>query len=133
MGTPACSHCLLFPSFVRLTAERSPQSSLLPVVMTYTGEGGQTQLCFLCGRPGRVQCPSCGDVWFCCSTHGTVHHRPHLASCFPWRVETVAGKGRVMVTTRDVTAGETLFMEVTSPISPICPLLQTDCYVCRSQ
>ena len=82
------------------------------MVMANSGEAnGETQLCFICGRPASLQCPSCEDVWFCSSTHGTVHHRPHLSSCFPWRVETIPGKGRVMVTTRDVLAGETLFME----------------------
>ena len=67
--------------------------------------------CFFCSRPADLQCPACSEVWYCCPTHGSVHQRPHLDRCFPWKVDTIEGKGRVMVTTRDVKAGETLFME----------------------
>merc|ERR1711892_151408 len=82
--------------------------------------------CFMCGRVAEHVCPCCNSVWFCCSTHGRLHYREDVGSCFPWTVEQREGVGRLMVTTRKVLAGETLFLE--EPIvhgpnqvgSPIC-------------
>merc|ERR1712106_635450 len=85
-----------------------------------------TNNCFLCGRLAESVCPSCNNVWFCCPTHGRLHYREEVGSCFPWRVEERENVGRLMVTTRKVFAGQTLFLE--EPIvhgpnqvgSPIC-------------
>ena len=85
-----------------------------------------TKRCFMCDRPADIKCPGCDEVWFCCPAHGSIHYRPEVGTCFPWRVTEAEGKGRIMVTTRKVKAGETLFME--EPIvhgpnqdgSPIC-------------
>ena len=85
-----------------------------------------TKLCFMCNKPAEIKCPGCDDVWFCCETHGKIHYREDIGKCFPWKVGIDEVKGRVMLTTRKVKAGETLFME--EPIvhgpnqvgSPIC-------------
>ena len=85
-----------------------------------------TKLCFMCNKPAEIKCPGCDDVWFCCETHGKIHYREDIGKCFPWKVGNDEVKGRVMLTTRKVKAGETLFME--EPIvhgpnqvgSPIC-------------
>ena len=82
--------------------------------------------CFLCGAVAEIACPGCGVVWYCCQAHGRLHYREEEGTCFPWSVEEREGVGRLMVTTRKVLAGETLFLE--EPIvhgpnqvgSPIC-------------
>ena len=65
----------------------------------------------MCGRSAGIQCPGCQDVWYCSHTHGSIHYRSEVGRCFPWRVSEEEDKGRIMVTTRRVRAGETLFME----------------------
>jgi len=85
-----------------------------------------TNNCFMCGKASEHVCPYCTNVWFCCSTHGRLHYREEIGSCFPWKVEEREEVGRLMVTTRKVLAGQTLFLE--EPIvhgpnqvgSPIC-------------
>ena len=65
----------------------------------------------MCGRVAGLVYSCCGEFWFCCEEHGRLHFREEEGICFPWKVEEKEGVGRVMVTTRNVFAGETLFME----------------------
>ena len=97
------------------------------VMKSHRGEkDASTPVCFMCDRAADIKCPGCDEVWFCCPAHGSIHFRQEVGTCFPWRVTEAEGKGRIMVTTRRVRAGETLFME--EPIvhgpnqdgSPIC-------------
>ena len=71
------------------------------------GMGGP---CHFCGRPGRDVCPVCGEVWSCCPAHLRLHNRG--GDCFPYRVDRMEGVGRMMVATRDLAAGDTIFQVI---------------------
>ena len=71
----------------------------------------EEKTCFMCGRLATLACSGCGEVWFCCAEHGKLHFREEEGNCFPWKVAEKDGVGRILVTTRSVRAGETLFME----------------------
>ena len=91
--------------------------------------GDGERKCFMCGRPAGLVCKKCNEFWFCCEEHGRLHFREEEGVCFPWKVETREGVGRIMTTTRKVAAGETIFMEEPMVHGP-CQEGQPVCLVC---
>ena len=68
--------------------------------------------CFLCGRPGAINCPFCGHIAFCGDKHLNVH-RPG-SYCFPFTISSAEGRGRFLVATRDIAPQELILVD--SPI-----------------
>ncbi len=69
--------------------------------------------CFLCGDPAVESCGDCDQVCYCGKqAHLQVHKAEQTsnagvaASCLPFRIDKVEGKGNVMVATRDIKAAE---------------------------
>ena len=91
--------------------------------------GGNQRPCLFCGSPGNP-CPACGEASACSPEHLRLHRREEDGECFPWKVEEREGVGRLMVTTRPISAGEVIFREepVVSGPSQTSSLLCLSCY-----
>ncbi len=80
--------------------------------------------CFLCLAECETRCDRCDDdVYFCCDAHGDLHRGGGGGSggidCAPFRVSHRDGVGRCLVATRDVPAGELVFVESPLLVGPM--------------
>ena len=71
-------------------------------------------------------CTDCGNinsddrVWFCCKDHLKLHKIDHETNCFPYRVSNGdEERGRCLVATRDIQAGEVIFVEEPITVGPL--------------
>ena len=62
-----------------------------------------------------MQCSHCETVCYCCHGHGALHHTSH--GCYPVMVHHAGGE-RCLVTTRDVSQGELLYVEHPLVVGP---------------
>jgi len=67
--------------------------------------------CGVCGCLGRIQCGNCFKVFYCCALHVNLDKEIHSKDCFPAAIRTSLTKGRYMVATRNIRAGEVVLVE----------------------
>merc|ERR1712106_1065758 len=89
----------------------SPVMSLHKTLASVT----ENKICFICDEPGCLQCDQCQQVYFCCNSHGKLHHSDGM--CFPYKVDNSDGQ-RSLVTARDVTMGDILYVEEPIVVGP---------------
>lgn len=75
--------------------------------------------CFFCGAQGdRLEkCKQCQNVNFCSKEHRKLH-RSETGQCYLFTVARSEGQGRFLVANRDVSPGETLFVDAPLVIGP---------------
>ena len=79
--------------------------------------------CFFCDESEDIaQCSICNIVHYC-SLHESVHKRRDTGTCYPWRVETRPGVGRMIVATRDIACHEIVLEDEPQAVSPTQVLL----------
>ena len=79
--------------------------------------------CFFCNESEDIeQCSICNIVHYC-SLHASVHKRRDAGTCYPWRVETRPGVGRMIVAARDIACHEIVLEDEPQAVSPTQVLL----------
>jgi len=86
---------------------------------------GENDACFVCPEAAVKTCEKCGDVSFC-ESHEQFHSNAETQTCFPYKVNSLEGVGRIIKASRDIAPGEEIFREkemVVGPsrsIPPVC-------------
>jgi len=81
--------------------------------------------CFICPKPAVKKCSKCCDTSFC-GSHEIFHKNEETSDCFPYKVDSIEGVGRILRASRDILPGEEIFREkemVLGPsrnIPPVC-------------
>ena len=73
--------------------------------------------CIICWADTEGRCPHCGLA--VCDRHLELHTNQEVAGhCFPWRVESLPGCGRVLTATRDIAPFELLISDTALVLAP---------------
>lgn len=89
-----------------------------------------TGKCFFCGDSEQTeQCDIC-HISSYCEEHEHIHKHSSDETCYPWRVETREGVGRVVIAERDIQCHEIVLDEEPVGVSPTqdSPLLCLACF-----
>ena len=74
--------------------------------------------CFFCGKSEQtVVCDIC-HISSYCADHEHIHKHPGGRTCYPWRVETMEGVGRVVMAERDIKCHEIVLDDEPVGVSP---------------
>lgn len=78
----------------------------------------RVNICAVCSVSSEKVCSNCKKVAYCGVPHQKIHWKTHRPNCFPATQMANEQFGRFLVATRDISAGELIFIDTPLMVSP---------------